>query len=271
MKESIDNKDNKDIFLNKDIDLYKIPINVLKDSKLSYFKGNLIHEILEQMIKIEDKNQILAKDINKNSQKKIKNNSHKISNPAKSPDKTIYKTKNIQKIYKSFNNNNNLNNIKMSNNKMNNSAYLQVKQSSRAKYISVREFKIEKIIFQMRYNTQMGEDLAVIGSINDLGCWDQGKSLKMGWNDGNIWRASLYFENKNIIDFEYKFIFISKGCVKQWEDGNNRKFILSQIKGLIESCPGGGTIIHLKNISNQNIDFNYNDYTLTIICEWNKK
>ena len=49
--------DNKDIILNKDIDLYKIPINVLKDSKLSYFKGNLIKEILEQMIKIEDKNQ----------------------------------------------------------------------------------------------------------------------------------------------------------------------------------------------------------------------
>ena len=161
--------------------------------------------------------------------------------------------------------------MKFSNDKMNNSAFLKVKPSSRAKYISVREFKIEKIIFQMKYNTQMGEDLAVIGSIKELGYWDQGKSLKMGWNDGNIWRASLYFENKNIIDFEYKFIFISNGCVRQWEEGNNRKFILSQIKGLIESCPGGGTLIHLKNISNQNIDFNYNDYTLTIICEWNKK
>ena len=264
--------DNKDItILNKDIDLYKIPINVLKDSKLSCFKGKLIFEILEQMMKIEDKNQILNKNISKNNQKKIKNNTHKINNPLKSPDKTINKIKKIKKIYNSFNNNNDLNNIKISNSKLNNSAFLKVKPSSRAKYIGVREFKINKINFQMRYNTQMGEDLAVIGSINELGCWDQGKSLKMGWNDGNIWRGSLYFENKNIIDFEYKFIFISKGCVRQWEDGNNRKFILSQIKGLIESCPGGGTLIHLKNISNQNIDYNYNDYTLTIICEWNKK
>jgi len=57
---------------NKDINLYKIPINVLKDSKLSNFKGNLIKEILEQMIKIEDKNQIIAKDINKNNPKKNK-------------------------------------------------------------------------------------------------------------------------------------------------------------------------------------------------------
>jgi hypothetical protein len=263
--------DNKGIILNKDIDLYKIPINVLKDSKLSNFKGNLIKEILEQMIKSEDKNQVVAKDINKNNQKKIKNSNYKISNPMKSPDKNIYKAKNVQKTYNSFNNNNNLNNLKMSNSKLNRSAYLKVKPSSRSKYISVREFKIEKINFQMKYNTQMGEDLAVIGSINELGCWDQGRSLKMGWNDGNIWRASLYFGNKNINDFEYKFIFISRGCVRQWEDGSNRKFILSQIKGLIESCPGGGTLIHLKNISNQNIDFNYNDYTLTIICEWNKK
>jgi len=263
--------DNKVITLDKDIDLYKIPINVLKDSKLSYFKGKLISEILEQMMKIEDKNQILAKDIIKNNQKKNKIIVHKANNQPKSPDKAIYKTKNIQKMYNSFNNSNNLNNMRLSNNKMNNSAYLKVKPSSRAKYISVREFKIEKIIFQMRYNTQMGEDLAVIGSINELGCWDQGRSLKMEWNDGNIWRASLYFGNKNIIDFEYKFIFISRGCVKQWEDGSNRKFILSQIKGLIESCPGGGTIVHLKNISNQNIDFNYNDSTLTIICEWNRK
>ena len=264
--------DNKDItILNKDIDLYKIPINVLKDSKLSCFKGKLIFEILEQMMKIEDKNQILNKNISKNNQKKIKNINHKINNTTKSPDKNIYKTKNVQKTYNSFNNKNNLNNSKISNSKLNKSAYLKIKPSSRAKYISIREFKIEKINFQMRYNTQMGEDLAVIGSINELGYWDQGRSLKMGWNDGNIWRASLYFENKNIIDFEYKFIFISKGCVRQWEDGNNRKFILSQIKGLIESWPGGGNIIHLKNISGQNMSFNYNDNTLTIICEWNKK
>ncbi len=79
------------------------------------------------------------------------------------------------------------------------------------------------------------------------------------------------FNNSNIYDFEYKFIFIAHGCVRQWEKGNNRKFILSQIKGLIESCPGGGTIIHLKNISGQNIDYNYNDSTITIISEWNRK
>ena len=273
MSEENTNKKIKEIILNKDKDLYKISIKTLKETKLSNFKGELFKDILDEMLKKEGNNIIIPqKEIIKNNQKKLKTNNSKGNNSSsKSPDKAIYKSRNMHKIYNSFNNNN-LNNVNMMiNNKMNNSAYLSIKPSSRAKYITIKEFKIEKIIFQMRYNTQMGEDLAVIGSIKELGFWDQGRALRMGWNDGNIWKGILIFENKNIIDFEYKFIFISKGCVKQWEEGNNRKFILSQIKGLIESCPGGGTIIHLKNISSQNIDFNYNDNTLTIICEWNRK
>ena len=39
----------------------------------------------------------------------------------KSPDKNIYKAKNVQKTYNSFNNNNNLNTLKMSNSKLNKS------------------------------------------------------------------------------------------------------------------------------------------------------
>lgn len=223
-------------------------------------------------MKSEGNNQnqlFLNKQINKNNQtiKKIIINKKKTG--SKSPDKN-YKSLNLQKMNSSNKNiSDNSNIIKKV--KVANSSYVNNKPMLKGKYITLREFKIEKIIFQMRYNTQMGEDLAVIGSINDLGCWDQGRALRMTWNEGNIWRGTIVFNDNQIIDFEYKFIFISKGYVKQWEEGNNRKFILSQIKGLIESCPGGGTIIHLKNISGLNIDFNYNDYTLTIICEWNRK
>ena len=123
----------------------------------------------------------------------------------------------------------------------------------------------------MNCKTEIGEELAVIGSINELGNWDQKKALKMKWKERNIWSGTLFFKNDQIKDFEYKFIYLSKGIIKIWEDGNNRKFSLSQIKGLIESIPKTGTIIHLENISNQNIDYNQNNYTLTIISEWNKK
>ena len=265
-------KENKKIMLNKDIDLYKISFSTIKEAKISDFKGELFNEILNEVLKSEGNNQnqlVLNKQMNKNNQtiKKIIINKKKTG--SKSPDNN-YKSLNVQKMH-SYNKNISDNPNILKKVKVLNSSYVNNKPILKGKFITLREFKIEKIIFQMRYNTQMGEDLGVIGSINDLGCWDQGRALRMAWNKGNIWRGTIVFNNNQIIDFEYKFIFISKGYVKQWEEGNNRKFILSQIKGLIESCPGGGTIIHLKNISGLNIDFNYNDYTLTIICEWNKK
>ena len=260
------NSNKKKIVLNKDIDLYKVSIITLKESKLSDFKGDLFNEIISDMLKSKESSPIFPKkEIIKNNPKIIK-----VYNYNKKNSSNIYKPKNLKKL-NSFNKNNpNISNGKVKN-KLATSAYLNNKPILKGKYIALKEFKIEKIIFQMRYNTQMGEDLAVIGSINELGCWDQGRALRMNWNDGNIWKGEIIFGDKNIIDFEYKFIFVSRGYVKEWENGNNRKFILSQIKGLIESCSESGTIIHLKNISGQNIDFNYNDNTLTIICEWNRK
>ena len=271
-----DKSEKKKIILNKDIDLYKLSVKTLKESKMSDFKGDLFNEILNEMLKAEENIQIMQKkEVGKNNTKTVKTNTNKNINKKKvvsrSPDKNFKLTKTYHKI-NSFNKSDNSNLKIIKKKKLSNNSYITPSKTIlKGKYNLAKEFKIEKIIFQMRYNTQMGEDLAVIGSINELGCWNQSNALRMIWNEGNIWKSTLFFTDNQIIDFEYKFIFISIGFVKQWEDGNNRKFILSQIKGLIESCPGGGNIIHLKNISGQNIDFNYNDYTLTIICEWNRK
>ena len=265
-------QDKNKIILNKDIDLYKISIKTIKESKLSNFKGDLFNEILSEMLKSGGKNEIIPpKEIIKKNPKKIKIINQKLMNLSKSPNKIVYKLKNIKKLHNIITKNNSYNSSNSSRtNKLNDNAHGNNKILSKGNN-TLKQFKIEKITFQIKYNTQMGEDLAVIGSINELGSWNQSQALKMGWNDGNIWKGTLLFSDSNVIDFEYKFIFISKGQVKQWENGNNRKFILSQIKGLIESCPNGGNIIHLKNISGQNIDFNYNDNSLTIICEWNRK
>ena len=265
-------QDKNKIILNKDIDLYKISIKTIKETKLSNFKGDLFNEILSEMVKSGGKNEIIPpKEITKKNPKKVKIINQKLMSLSKSPNKKVYKLKNIKKLHNIIAKNKSYNSSNSSRtNKLNDSVHANNKILLKGKN-SLKEFKIEKITFQMKYNTQMGEDLAVIGSINELGTWNQSQALKMGWNDGNIWKGTLLFSGSNVIDFEYKFIFISKGQVKQWENGNNRKFILSQIKGLIQSCPNGGNIIHLKNISGQNIDFNYNDNSLTIICEWNRK
>ena len=44
------NKSKKKIDLNSDIDLYKIPIKTLKQSKLSDFNGQLIYNLLTEML-----------------------------------------------------------------------------------------------------------------------------------------------------------------------------------------------------------------------------
>ena len=86
----------------------------------------------------------------------------------------------------------------------------------------------------MKYNTLPGEDLGVIGSIEELGMWDQNKALKLGWTTGNVWKTKINYNFTRNNNFEFKFIFISNGRVKQWEDGSNRKINYEQLKELIE-------------------------------------
>ena len=130
-------------------------------------------------------------------------------------------------------------------------------------------FKLHKINFEIKFDTFIGQSISIIGSIDKLGNWDEYKALNMNWTEGNIWKANIeYDDNKG---FEYKFIFMENGAIKKWEDGINRIFSFSQIKNLLEPNLISGKIIKLNNIMNQSIEYNYNDYSLTIISEWNKK
>ena len=259
------------IIIDTDLDIYRLPINTLKNTKLSDFKGKLFNELYNEAMSTTDIDNSFQKELLEPiSVKKPKTNLR----PSKSPNEVKTKTKNIKQKNKSIsissqNDFNEINNNK--NKKQNDSISLSTNAIIKGNHLTIREFKIDKIVFQMKYNTRMGEDLAVIGSINELGSWDQNKPLKMYWNEDNIWKAEFYFNFKFISDFEYKFIFLSNGRVKQWEDGDNRKFILSQVKGLIEPNLINGDIIRLKNIMNQNLKYDCNTYILTIICEWNKK
>ena len=71
-----------------------------------------------------------------------------------------------------------------------------------------KSFKLNVIYFEMKYDTQMGENIAVIGSIDRLGNWDTSRVLNLGWNEGNVWGASLDY--KEINDFEAFCDAISK-------------------------------------------------------------
>ena len=130
-------------------------------------------------------------------------------------------------------------------------------------------FKLQKINFEIKFDTFLGQSISIIGSIDKLGNWNEYKALNMNWTEGNIWKANMEYDD--IKGFEYKFIFMENGSIKKWEDGINRIFSFTQIKNLLEPNLTVGKIIKLNNIMDQSIEYNYNDYSLTIISEWNKK
>ena len=114
-------------------------------------------------------------------------------------------------------------------------------------------FKLQKINFEIKFDTFIGQSISIIGSIDKLGNWDEYKALNMNWTEGNIWKANI--EHDDIKSFEYKFIFMENGAIKKWEDGINRIFSFSQIKNILEPNLISGKIIKLNNIMNQSIEY----------------
>jgi hypothetical protein len=165
---------------------------------------------------------------------------------------------------KEIKNDNVIKDVKSYNNiKLNNNNFIKEQKPSNNAFI------IKTIYFEIKYDTQMGESMAIIGSIDKLGCWDVNRALHLNWNEGNVWITSFEYHEKN--DFEYKFIFVENGHVKEWENGINRKFSYQQIESLIEPNLSIGNIIKLKNIMHQSWEYDHNNLSLKIISEWNKK
>ena len=216
------NTNSKKIILNKKEDLNKISFTDLKNAKIFDFSGDFFNFIYQKAINLEknpeEKENLMIFNDSENNNININEANGKIKKKIKK-----IKKKDKEDIDENINYNNNIklynfkeNNKSFNDNINNNKVSIQKKQIN-------KEFKPKKIIFQMKYNTQPGEDLGVIGSISELGSWDQNRALRMKWNDGNIWKSQINYDFNMSQEFEFKFIFIENGHVKKWEDGNNRK------------------------------------------------
>ena len=290
------NKLENRIKIDEESDLYNLPINTIKNAKIYDFYGKFYDKIFNIAIKMEDKDKDKNKKQSQSPQKnggkknvvKVKN-----KNAVKNQFKKQLLDKEIEACNKSplkteNNNSNKNNNIKrIDNSRNNNKNYLDnfdIKADlSKSMVLSnlnaLKEFKILIINFEIKYNTVMGETLAIIGSINELGSWKRKKALKMTWFEGNIWKATITYNNySDVKDFEYKFVIMNNDHIQSWEDGNNRKFIVSKIRGLIEpyidkyldSSSGSKTIISSTDYSlNQSFIYNIVDFSLTITSHWN--
>ena len=91
------------------------------------------------------------------------------------------------------------------------------------------EYKIDKIIFHIRYDSKFGDNIGILGSIEELGNWCQDKILYLKWNKGNIWKGEVELTSE-IEKFEFKFINNHDGII-YWERGFNN---VVDLKGLIQ-------------------------------------
>lgn len=186
------------VIIETSADLYKLPISVIKNTKIYDFGGKYFNQIYEEALKIERSGGL---------------DSFTIDN------------------------------------------YLK------------KEMKIDKIIFEMKYQTQMGQELGVIGSFDQLGNWNQDKALKMKWNEGNIWMIEVPY---NGMDFEFKFIFIVNNKVIKWESDENRKFEFNNIKNLVEKELKGNDSVLINN-NKTSYFYDARNNSLKIISLWNQK
>ena len=251
---------NSKININEKSDLNKIALETILNEKLINFGGDYYNKLYEKAEReeIKEKNVKQTKKLSELIYYKFKNNSDLFQ-----IDEVEYNEKqNIKLSKRTTKSDNSINISKLSNKQILNNNTIKSNQTNPI-------FKVKKIFFEVKFETRMGQSISVIGSIDKLGNWNESKALNMNWNEGNIWKANMEFEN--IKGFEYKFIFMENGAIKQWEDGINRIFSLNQIRNLLEPNLIYGNLIKLNNIMNQSIEYNYDDYSLTIISEWNKK
>ena len=61
-----------------------------------------------------------------------------------------------------------------------------------------------KLLFRIGYNTAWGESLYLLGSVKELGEWNESKALKMTYEDG-IWSTEVDIK-RNVKSFEYCYI-----------------------------------------------------------------
>ena len=88
---------------------------------------------------------------------------------------------------------------------------------------------INKIIFSIKYNTTFGEEVGILGSIPNLGNWNQTGIFYLKWNNGNIWTGEILIETNPPMDFEFKFVISSNRNVKKWESGDNNKVYFDKL------------------------------------------
>ena len=75
------------------------------------------------------------------------------------------------------------------------------------------------IEFTVKYETEFGQEMVILGSIDQLGNWNDLSKGKMKWSDGHVWRLKIKAYQPV---FTYKYVVLNSDGSKRWEQGFNR-------------------------------------------------
>lgn len=255
-------------------DLHKIPFNVLKSSKIYDFKGKYYDQLYKEALSLEEQEAnkkpkikfVYCKTIKENLDED--ENKEDLKKPNSSSEINIIKEKekkNLKKIKKKLKKNSFDVNIVNENIE---SFHKLRTNSHHISSIKRKEFKIRKIVFQMNYATKMGEEIGLVGSIKELGLWDKNNMIRMNWNEGNNWKTIIDVSFADINAFEYKFVLIERGKIKEWEKGNNRIFNINGIQNIVIKYINKKNNDNSELIETSDYSYNFKDNTLLLKCVW---
>ena len=77
------------------------------------------------------------------------------------------------------------------------------------------------VSFRIKYQTNLGQSLAIIGDIDELGCWKDFQKARMTWTEGHVWVLERHPINSSTI-FNYKYVVLNNDNPEIWEKGQNR-------------------------------------------------
>ena len=84
--------------------------------------------------------------------------------------------------------------------------------------------------FSIKFQTQLGENIFILGNIKELGNWKETK-FRLKWSEGHIWKGKIEIPNE-VAFFSFKFVCIGEDNLRRWEEGPNRLFDLRKFNTL---------------------------------------
>jgi hypothetical protein len=81
------------------------------------------------------------------------------------------------------------------------------------------------LTLKVNYETQWGQEIAILGNIPQFGNWDINKAYKMKWTPGHVWVAENIKIDETRGDktyFMYKYVVLFNGHFQSYERGLDR-------------------------------------------------